>query len=87
MIETELCFFQMQIKRVFWYAFKLRQTVFCVSPKALYSVDVRAIVGKLILAMIDAKMLRIANVHQTIIGEPTVRMNDALDIHFATNRL
>ena len=39
MIITPLGFFQVQMERVFWQSFELRQPHFCQSPETFYAID------------------------------------------------
>ncbi len=54
-------------------------------PKALYSIDMGMLVGKLIAAMLNTKVLPIAQIYQAIAATPTIRVNNAFKLHTATN--
>jgi len=57
-------------------------------PEAFNAVDVVAAFGKFVLTVIDTKVFAIANINQTIITTPTVRVDDAFKLYFAAyNRL
>jgi uncharacterized membrane protein len=80
MVKAKLSFFQMQIKRMLRHAVKLCQSSLSTTPKRLNAIDMPLTIGELILAMIHPKMLIKANIHQTIIATPAIRMNYAADI-------
>ena len=54
-------------------------------PEAFDPVDVVTAFGKFIFAVIDTKVLAITNINQTVIATPTVRLDDAFRLYFATN--
>lgn len=66
---------------------------FRVRPKGLYAVNMAFVIGKFILSMpacrladrLDPIVFFIANVHQSIIASPLIRMNNAFGRHFAPN--
>ena len=58
------------------------------TPKTFNPVDVVAALGKLVLAVVDTKVLAVAHINQTIIATPSVRVDDAFKLYFAAdNRL
>lgn len=85
MIKTKLCFFQVQIKRVFGHAVELCQSSFRITPKRLNPIDMPIPTGKLILAMIDSKALIKANIYQTIIATPAIGVDYRTGVHMPAN--
>ena len=41
--------------------------------------------GKFVLAVIDAKMLSVTDINQTVVTTPVVRVDDAFEFILATN--
>lgn len=87
MVETELCFLEVQIEGVFGNAFELGESEFGISPEALDAIDVRLFVGKFVSPMLDAQVFGVANIDQAIVAAPAIGMDDALQIDFASNGL
>ena len=85
MIKAKLSFFKMQIKRVFSHTVKLCQPSFSITPKRLNPVNMTLPTRKLIVAMVHPKMLIKANIHQTIITTPAIRMNHRVHIHMPSD--
>lgn len=85
MIKTKFCFFQVQIKRVFGHAVKLCQSSFRITPKRLNPINMPIPTGKLILAMIDSKVLIKANIYQTIITTPAIGVDYRNGVHMLSN--
>jgi hypothetical protein len=81
MIESKLSFFEMIIKCTFRHAVKLSQTTFGIAPEGLNPVDMMLAAGKLIGAMIDAKVLVKADVNQAIVAPPSVGVDDRFRPH------
>jgi hypothetical protein len=72
-VETKLTLFQMQLD---------------VAPKRLNTIDMPAAAHKLVVAMINPKVLVKAHVHQAVIAAPAIGVNDAVGIDLAPdNRL
>ena len=72
----------MKIKHLFSNTFNLTQPEFRIRPKGFNPVDMRVIVGELIVTMLNSIMLCIAYIHKTMVTAPTIRMNDAVQVHF-----
>lgn len=68
----------MQIKSVFRHAVELLQSSFGTRPKTFDAVDVRVTVDELIGRMIDTKMLFIADINQSVVASPFVRVNNRI---------
>ena len=54
-------------------------------PKALYSIDMGMLVGKLVVAMLNMKVFLIAQIYQAIVATLAIRVNNAFKLHTATN--
>jgi hypothetical protein len=88
MIKPKLTFLQMQSKGMFSHTIELRQAALGKAPKGLNTVDMAATPHKLIVAVVDPKVLVKANIHQTIVATPTIGVDDTQRIGFASdNRL
>ena len=87
MIKTEFCLLQMKKECLFWDSVEFHQTLFGIAPKWFDAVDVTAAVGKFIMTMPHPKMLWIANIHQTVIATPAVRMDDTFNGDVASYNL
>ena len=85
MIKPELSLFKMQFKGMFGNAIKLSQSTFSETPKRLNAVDVSITSGKLIVAVVDSVVLIKANIYQTIIASPTIRVNHTGNVYFASD--
>ena len=57
MVVSKFCLLQVQFKFTFFNSVKLNQTMLCKTPKRLNSVDVLWTSNKLIIFMIDPKVL------------------------------
>ena len=88
MIKPKLALLQMQRKGMFGHTIELSQATFGKAPKGFNTVDMVRTAHKLILTMIDPKVLIKANVDQTIIATPAIGVDDAQRVSFASdNRL
>ena len=76
-VKSKFTFFKMQIKSGFIHATKFRQACFGKSPKPFDAIDVSGTISKFILSMIDAKMLSIPNIHESIVATPTIGVDHA----------
>ena len=56
-----------------------------VAPERLNAVDMPGSLDELIVAVVDPKVLFQADVNQAIVARPTVGMNDAVGVNFASN--
>jgi hypothetical protein len=74
MIKPPLTLFKMKIKVWFMNASELGQPGLGDGPKVLDAVDVVRSVRKFVFAMMDAIMLLIAKIHETVIGLEPVRV-------------
>ena len=83
-IESKLALFEMQVESLFPDAVKLPQAGFREAPKALNTVDVTLASGELIRAVMYAKVLLEAKVHQAVVALPAIGMNHRLDSHTAS---
>ena len=84
MVKPEFAFLQMKIKSVFLQSPKANKSGFGKSPKAFNTVDVRKSVGKLILIVLNAEMLLVAQIHKAIVAAPAVGMDNAFKFHAAS---
>ena len=85
MIKPIFRFFQMQIKSLFRDSIKLLQVAFSRGPKTFDAIDMRRAVHKFIRAVIDSKMFRVANVNQSIVAAPFVRVNNRVQANTPAN--
>lgn len=72
MVKPKFALFQMKIKAVLLQATEFYQASFCICPETFYSINVRALIGKFIVAMFHTKMFLIAKIHQAIISTPAI---------------
>ena len=84
-IKTKLAFFQMEIEAMLVNATEANQSSLGKGPKAFYPIDMRMLVGKLVVPMLNAKVLLIAQIYQPVVPSPAVRVNNAFKLHTATN--
>ena len=75
----------MKIEGVSRYAIELADATLGVAPEALDPIDVALSFDELILAMFDAQMLLVADIHQAVVASPAVAMNDDVGFNFASN--
>ena len=75
-IKAEFGFFQVQVKRMSCYAVKLYQTVFCITPKRLDTVDMPRSAGKFILPVTPPEMLCKTHINQAVITTPAIGIDD-----------
>ena len=75
----------MQVELLFPQPFELRQPILCKAPKAFDPVDVTATTSEFILAVMYAKVLLEAKVHQAVVALPAIGMNHRLDFHMASD--
>ena len=78
-IKAEFGFFQVQVKRMSCYAVKLYQTVFCITPKRLDTVDILRSAGKFILPVTHPEMLCKTHINQAVITTPAISIDDTLN--------
>ena len=75
-IKAEFGFFQVQVKRMSCCAVKLYQTVFCITPKRLDTVDMLRSAGKFILPVTHLEMLCKTHINQAVITTPAISIDD-----------
>jgi len=75
----------MQVKGPSRNAIELLQPPFSEAPEALNAINMMRSADKLVPSMIDAEMLRVTDINQTVIATPAVRMNDGIQGHTTTN--
>lgn len=85
MVKSVFSFSQVQIKRMLRYAVKLCHASFSIAPKGLDSINMPIAIGKLIFTVMHPKMLIKANIHQTTITTPTIRVNDRVRLNTASD--
>jgi len=87
-VEAEFTFLQVEVEHFRAQSLELSESVFGIAPEGLDTVDVVILPGELIVAMIDPKVLLVANIYKPIIATPAIRVDHAGDIHLAAdNRL
>ncbi len=87
MIKTVFTFFQVQIKSFWRHAVELMQSSFGIRPETFYPVDVNVANGKNIKRVINAQMFAVADINQSIVAAPTVRMNHRIQGNLAANNV
>ncbi len=75
----------MQIERVFGHAVKLLQPAFGITPERLDAVNVMIAPGKLIGTVVHPEMLISANIHQSNVTAPAVRVNHRIGFNMPPN--
>lgn len=63
MIKPKFAFIQMEIEGVLMKAPEADKAVFGKGPKTFYSIDMGMLIGKLVVAMFNAEVLLIAQIH------------------------
>ncbi len=61
------------------------QSGFRKAPERFNSINMRFTTDKLILSMIDSKMLFVAEVNQPIIASPAITVDDAFRVHSSSD--
>ena len=84
-IKAKFTFFQMEIEGMLMKAPEADESSFSKGPKAFYSIDMGVPVSKFVVAMLNSKVLLIAQIYQTIVATPAIRVNNAFKLHTATN--
>ncbi len=79
-----LTFLEME-RKVDLDAVELRQASLREAPEALNPVDVDAISGELVLGVIDPEVLVVANVDQSVVPTPTIRVDDGVERYLSPN--
>lgn len=85
MIKTIFTFFQVQIKSLGRHSVKFVQSSFGIRPETFNAVNVVLANGKNIRRMINAKMFALADINQSIIAAPAVRVNHRIQGYLAAN--
>jgi len=87
-VETELCFLEMEIEGVFCYAVELQQAAFGEAPEARDAIYVTRTCDELIVAMVDTEVLVEAHIDQAVMAAPAVGVQDGFRTRLTTdNRL
>ena len=84
-IESELGLFEMQSKGMFCNPMELSQSVLGVAPKRFNSVDMFAASDEFIVAVINPEMPINANIYKPIVATPSICMDHAVGVDFASN--
>ena len=71
----------MQIERVFIHTSEPGESCFGIAPKALDSINMTFIMNKLILSMVDSKMLLVPEINESIVATPAIRMDNTLKVY------
>ena len=66
----------MQVEGARRNSIELLEPAFSMTPEALNTVDVMCSAHKLVVAMIDSIMLRVADINEAVIAAPSVRVDD-----------
>ena len=66
----------MQVKSFLRNAVEFMQPAFGTRPETFYAVDVIRAISKLIVRVINPKMFAVADINQSVVAAPAVRMND-----------
>src|SRR3989337_4416762 len=85
MIKSKFTFFKVQIKSVLRYTMKLLKSSFRKRPERLCAVNMTLIISKLIITVLNPIVLLIADIYQSAITSPLVRMNNTFRRYFASN--
>lgn len=85
MIKAKFAFFQMEREGMLVKAPEANESSFGKGPKAFYSIDMGMLASKLVVAMLNTKVLLIAQIYQAIVATPAIRVNNAFKFHTATN--
>lgn len=80
MIKSIFSLFQVQIERMLRYAVKLCHAPFSVAPKGLDAIDMPIAIGKFILTVMHPKVLIKANINQTVVTAPAIRVNHRIQL-------
>ena len=75
----------MQIERFSIHTSEFRKSSFGITPEGFNSVDMTFIMNKLVLSMIDSKMLLVSEINKPVVASPAVRINHAVQSHLAAN--
>jgi hypothetical protein len=84
-VESELRFFEVKVEGVPRHTFELGEAVFGEAPEGLDSVDVVTAIGEFIFTMSNSEVLRVSDVDQAVIADPTVSMNDGIQADFSAD--
>ncbi len=79
MIEPKLALFQVQVEGCRRDAVELLEPSLGETPKALNPIEVICALHKLVLTMMDSKMLGISGINQAVVTAPTVRVDDGVE--------
>ena len=85
MTKPKLTLFKMKMKVWFMNASKLGRPSLVDAPKVLDAVNVVPSVRKLVFAMMDAIMLLVAKIHETVIGLESVRVYNRINPNLFTD--
>jgi len=75
----------MKIESFSIHTSELRKPGFGITPEGFNSVDMTLIMNKLILSMIDSKMLLVSNINKPVVASTAVRMNNCFQVYTASN--
>lgn len=84
-VIPEFALLEVQVERVLAHASEPGEPGFGDAPEALDAVDVVVTFGKLVVAMVDTKVLVVAHIHQAIVAFEPVGVDDAVIGHLAPN--
>ena len=84
-IEAKLGLLEVPLELVPSHTMKLHQPMLGITPERLDTVDMPGAFDKLVVAMIDSKVLFQAEVNQPIVASPAVSVDEAIRVHFAAD--
>ena len=85
MIKTKFGFFQVQIKGVFGHTIELCKRRQAIAPERFDAVNMPLTTGKFIVTMMHPEVFIKANVNQSVIAAPSIRMNHGIWRHMPTD--
>ena len=85
MVESELRFLEVEVERVPGHPFELRQAVLGETPKGLDAVDVVAAISELVFTVTHPEVLRVSNVDQSVVANPSISVNYRVEADSSTN--
>ena len=78
MIKTKFGFFQVKIKSTLRHAIEFCQTSFCETPERFDTVNMAFAIDKLTIPVMNPEMLIKADIDQSIITTPSIRMDHGI---------
>jgi hypothetical protein len=85
LVESELCFFEVEVEGMFGDAIELEQASFGEAPEAFDPIDMVLPASEFVVGVVDPEVLVEAEIDQAIVASPTVGMEDGFRFDSATN--